>query len=293
MSQISNMLLFIIKETFISIRKAKGSFLISLITASMAIFLITSSLFLYDLSGSVQKKLRSSIVLNVFINESLSEEEISLVKEEVAKAEFIHKSDYISKTDAAELFRKETGEDFSKILDYNPLPASFRITLKEDYVNPESLKAAVKHLSSVEGVDEVVYQDQIAEKIFSIVEESKKYVSGAAVILILISIYIIYSTSRLILKARADEMETMKLIGARISVIKMPVILNSVITGFAAGIFSLIIFSLFVNSIEDYIWQQFSYRLNYIFLLGVTIFTGPVLGVIISHITLRKITLKV
>jgi cell division transport system permease protein len=287
------MTLFLLKESLISIKKAKGSFLISLATTSISIFLITLSWFLYDISGAVQTTLKSNIILNVFISEELSEAETASISNELGSLDYIASADYISKKAAAESFMKETGEDFSRVLDYNPLPASYRVKMSGSSVSPEMIRTAVAEISQLKGVEEVVYQSDTAEKIFLIVDESKKYVLAAALILILISIYIIYSTSLLILKTRTDEMETMKLIGAKISTIKMPVIMNSALTGLLAGLFSLLFFSLFINSIEGYINDHLSYKIEYFFLLSVTIFTGPVLGVIISYLTLRKVTLKV
>jgi cell division transport system permease protein len=286
-------MLFIIKETLLSIKKAKGSFFISLLSTSISIFLITLSWFLYDISGAIQSQLKKEIVLNVFVSDILQEEEINILTEDLKKHEYISSVNFISKEKAAETFIKETGEDFRKVLDYNPLPASYKVVLNEEFVSQESLKRVVADLSKFEGVDEVVYQSDAAEKVFIFIDESKKYVLAVTIILIMISIYIIYSTSKLILKARVDEMETMKLIGAKISTIKLPVLLNSAITGFLAGLFSLVIFSLFINSVETYISDHFSYSLEYFFLLSVTIFTGPVLGVIITYMTLRKVTLKV
>jgi cell division transport system permease protein len=284
---------FILKETFRSIKKAKGSFLISLTTTTISIFLITFSYFLFDISEAIQDKLKSNVVLNAFLSDSLNSRDIELIGGTLQGLEFISNSVYISKEQAAEDFQRETGEDFSKILDYNPLPASFRVTLNKDYFSPEQLSQAVAELSAVRGVDEVVYGNDIAEKIFLLIENMKKYVLAAAVVLILISVYIIYSTSKLILKNRTDEIETIKLIGARISAIKLPVILNSIITGVIGGIVSLIIFNLFIRRFEDYISQSFSYNFEYFFLLGVTILAGPCLGGVISFLTLRRITLKI
>jgi cell division transport system permease protein len=292
-NRISDMLLFILKESLISIRKAKGSFLISLVSTSISIFLITLSWFLFDVSGAVQTKLKTNIILNIFLSESLNDQDIALLEMELGKLEYIASAEFISKKAAAEQFIKDTGEDFSKVLDFNPLPASYKIKMNEEFISPEMLRRAVGEISAIKGVDEVVYQSDTAEKIFSFINQSKKYVLALTIILVLISIYIIYSTSKLILKTRVDEMETMKLIGARISTIKLPVIINAGITGLVAGLFSFLIFSLFNNGIEDYIRIHISYRIEYFFLLSVTILTGPVLGVIISYLTLRKVTLKV
>ena len=287
------MITFILKETIASIKKAKGSFLISLTSMSISLFLITLSLFLVDFSGAVQNKLKKNIIINVFINDSLAGSKSDLIRNYLESREDISTVTYISKDSAAQNFIRETGEDFRKLLDYNPLPASFRITVSENLFSPQQLKKTVAEISMVNGVDEVIYGNETAEKIYHLITESKKYVFAATFVLILISIYIIFSTSNLVIKQSLNEMETMKLIGARMSAIKLPVILNSAITGMAAGIISLAIFILFSNSIAGYISQQYSYKFNYFILSGVTILLGFILGVVVSSLTLRKITLRI
>jgi len=287
------MLYFILKESIFSIKKAKGSFFISLISTSISIFLITLSYFLFDIAGAVEIELKNNIVLNAFISDTLDENGTEALRQELGSLNYISEVTFISKQQAQEDFIKASGEDFRKILDYNPLPASFKISINEKFVTSAFLKTAFNELSGVRGIDEIVYENEAAEKIFTFIDQIKKYVLLITVIILFISVYIIYSTSKLILKSRTDEMETMKLIGARISSVKMPVIINSALTGLFAGIISLIIFSLFISSSGDYINLRFSYKINYMFLLSVTIIMGPLLGAFISYLTLRKISLKI
>lgn len=287
------MITFIIKESLTSIKKAKASFLISLITMSISLILIISSVLLIDFSEAVREKLSRNIIINAFLNDSLSAEESNEIKDIIEKRSYIFSVEYISKPEAEKNFIKETGEDFRKILDYNPLPASLRITVNRNSISPRQIKKSADDIMSINGVDEVIYGDKTAEKVFYLINESKKYIFAITLVLILISIYIIYSTSNLIIKLRMEEMETMKLIGARIAAIKVPVILNAAFTGFIAGCISFLIFILFNNSLGQYISQQFSYKINYFLFLVVTILAGPVLGIIISYLTLRKITLKI
>lgn len=287
------MINFIIKESFASIKKAKASFLISLITMSISLLLIISSVLLIDFSEAVRDKLSRNIIINAFLNDSLSTEELTEIKATVEKSSDIFSVGYISKTEAERNFIKETGEDFRKILEYNPLPASLVITMNRNSISPQQIKRTAENIMNIQGIDEVIYGDKTAEKVFSIINESKKYIFTITLVLLLISVYIIYSTSNLIIKLRMEEMETMKLIGARIPAIKLPVILNAAFTGFMAGYISFLIFILFDNSFGQYISQQFSYKINYFLFLSVTILAGPILGIIISFLTLRKITLKI
>jgi cell division transport system permease protein len=92
---------------------------------------------------------------------------------------------------------------------------------------------------------------------------------------------------------KMEEMETIKLVGAKLSTIKIPIILNGILIGFIASLISIIIFLLYITYIDKYInlLKIFNLRNEYYF-IGVLLL-GPFIGFIVSIITLKKVTLKI
>ena len=286
-------MLFSIKEAFRLIRRAKASFILSLISLSISVILITASIVLIELSDYYQNKIKEEITINLFLNNDLSLDNINGIKTDLQNRVYVKSVSFISKDKAAEIFIKETGEDFRKLLNYNPLPASFSITLKENYFEKDSLKRIVNSLSEIKGIDDLSFKDDYVYKLISILDTLKRYIFVATIIILLISIYIVYSTVRLIVSSRLDELETMKLVGARLFTIKMPVILNSMIAGLLAGIAAAAFFILFISVFDNYI--------SILNILGTTgyfypiliICIGPFLSLLISILSLRNVTLKI
>jgi cell division transport system permease protein len=127
----------------------------------------------------------------------------------------------------------------------------------------------------------------------SILNNIKKYIFVATGIILFISVYIVYSTVKLIISSRFEELETMKLVGAKLITIKMPVILNSMITGLMASLVSAGILILFVSNFTNYIRVlNFLGTSKYIYLC-VLISIGPLLGLLISYLSLKRLTLKI
>ncbi len=287
------MFIFWIKEAFKLIGRAKSSFFLALISMSISVILIVISLMLIDVSNEIQKKIKSDIKINIFLNDGINNESIKSVKEDLEKSGYTENINYIDKKTAADNFIKETGEDFRKLLDYNPLPASYTVSLKEQYVNKDSLKKIVKAFSNINGVDEVVYKNDTIEKIISSLDYSKKYIFIITAVLFFISIYIVFSTVKLITNSKYEEMETMKLVGSKLSTIKMPIILNSMLTGFFAGLIAFLFFSLFIYYFDNYIRIFNILRIHIIFYAAIIVGIGPVVGLLVSIISLRKISLKI
>lgn len=287
------MIIFWLKESFKLIGRAKSSFFLSLISTSISVSLIAASVISIQLSDHFQRSLKRNVSINVFLKDSLSGPEIKQMQNSLKKNYYINTVKFIDKDQAAKNFIKETGEDFQKVLDYNPLPASFLLTLKENYVEKDSLDKVVKKLSQIPGVDDVVFQQEFVYKLLSLLNRIKKYIFAITALLLLISLYIVYSTIKLITKSKYEELETMKLVGAKLSAIKMPIILNSIFIGLFAGIISLAVFSFIIYYFGSLIdLQRFlNFRSGLYILILLAI--GPVIGIIVSIFSLRKITLKI
>lgn len=287
------MISFYLKETFRSIKRAKSSFFLSLTSMVIAMLLIIGSVMTIQISANFQRDLKNNISINIFLKENLTKEESAVIEREIKQKIFVNTVTYVDKEAAAEKFIKETGEDFRRILDYNPLPASFSVTLKEKYVESDSLNKIIPVLSKLSGVDEVVFQQEYVKKVLTYLSTFKKYLFIITTILFLISVYIVYSTVKLVTGMKMEEMETIKLVGAKLSTIKIPIILNGILIGFIASLISIIIFLLYITYIDKYInlLKIINLRNEYYF-LGVLLL-GPFIGFIVSIFTLKKVTLKV
>jgi cell division transport system permease protein len=104
---------------------------------------------------------------------------------------------------------------------------------------------------------------------------------------------VLISLAILIINSKYDELVTMKLVGAKISTIKLPIVLNGIFIGVFAGIISLGLFyfifhylALFLKSIGI---ESF-YNPYY---LAVILCIGPFLALLVSLVSLRKINLKI
>lgn len=284
---------FIIKEAFKLIGRAKASFILSLISLSISVILITASVMLMQVSDYLQKKIKEDININLFLSDNLPQEQIRGIKEILQNRPYVKSVQFIDKDEAAEIFKQETGEDFNKLLEYNPLPASYSIRLRENYFQKDTLNQIINSLSEIPGIDDISFSDEYIFKMISTLSDVKKYVFIITLIIFIISVYIVYSTVKLIVSSRFEELETMKLVGARLLTIKMPVILNSMISGTLAGLIAVGFFILFMSLIDNYISKINFLGTGAYFYLGFALILGPVLGFFVSIISLRKLTLKI
>jgi cell division transport system permease protein len=287
------MIIFWFKEAFKSIGRAKSSFFLTLISLTLAVILIEASITALKLSEIFQKKMKSNINVSLFIKDPFNENNIKDYRLELSRKNYIKSVKYVSRDEAAKSFIRETGEDFREILDYNPLPASYVAKLNTDVVSKDSLNAVLNDLSSLKWVDEVVFKDRFVYRLLSYLEAGKNYLFITTAILILIAVYLVYSTIKLITNNRMKELETMKLVGAKLSTIKMPIVLNGLITGLLASVISIAVYYFISMQVDQYYLVNKFITANKYFYVATLLIIGPVLSFLVTVYSLRKLTLKI
>ena len=282
-----------IRESFKIIGRAKLSFILSLISTSISVILIISSIVTFQVSNELKTKITRNMTINVFLKDSVTNLQVNSIKAMLGEKKSVQKVSYIDKQTAAEIFIKQTGEDFRKILDYNPLPASFTLFIADDFLVNDSLNQLIAELKQIQEIDEVVYQQEFISEIIRIMDSLKKYLLIATTVLILISLYVVYSTVKLIISSKYDELETMKLVGAKLSTIKLPIIFNGLLTGLFAGVVAMGFFYVISKYVGGLLGAEKYFDVNNILYLVIALITGPLLNLLVSITALRKISLKI
>lgn len=287
------MILFYFSEAFRSIITAKTSFLLTIISLTISVILILFCFITLHISDYYSSSLKSSIKVNLFINNAANNNDQERILNELQNKIYSGKVDFISKEAAAEQFINETGEDFSKILDYNPLPASFVVRISEKYANIDSLNFIVKDLSNLVMVDEVVFKEGFIYSLLNYIDRAKIYLFIITAVFCLVAVYLVFATVRLIINSRMIEFETMKLVGAKLATIKIPVVLNGLIAGLFSGLLAFLAFIFFQDQVKSLESLVSILNGNLIQYLIVIFLTGPVLVLFVSIFTLRKVSLKI
>ncbi|GAB6283170.1 MAG: permease-like cell division protein FtsX [Ignavibacterium sp.] len=287
------MIFFVIKEAFKSINRTKFSFFLSLISTAIGVFLILLSLMSIDSSNQVENKIKNRIELTTFLDDTVSNYSKQNIQNSLKEKKYISKISFISKDEAADIFIRETGEDFREILDYNPLPASFIISLRPIELTKGKLDSLVNEISSIEGIESVEFQADIFLKVLGFVKEFQKYLFGLSALLIIIAFYLVFSTMKLIVINRTDEIETMKLVGGTLSIIKLPVIINGFIIGIIASLISFALIYFGFSFLQNYFSEISFYKINWIYYLALSLIIGIVIGFVCSYLSVKNISLKI
>lgn len=281
------MIAFLVKEAIRSNRRAKLSFLFSLSSTIVGLILIAVSVLSVKISRSLEAYLQNQFEIQVYLNEYLSKIQMEELRNDLAQMKDVRSVEFISKEKAAEKFVKETGENFRTILEYNPLPASF--VVKTNGSSTTNYSSLVKKINTLVGVDEAIFPNAVYEKMLFYLKAVQTYAAWLGIFLSIVAFYVIFSTTRLIIESRKEEIETMKLVGGSLITIKLPLLLNGIFIGLMSAFIAIGFLEVSQVLIKNNFYQEVPGFLNSTIIL---LFLGPALGFISSLIASWKISLK-
>lgn len=197
---------------------------------------------------------------------------------------------YISKEAAKEEYIKQTGQDFTKIIDENPLRSSYTIHVAEKYTDSASMNFIIQDLNTDPAVYEVIYEEALLKKVTRNIRNAGIILAAFAILLIIVTFFLINNTIKLALYSQRFLIRSMQLVGARPFFIQKPFVYRAMIQGAFSGILaSALLFALqqyaFVT-IED-LQKIYVPELTYI-LYGTLVVTGALIGLISSFLSVRK-----
>lgn len=246
------MITFIIKETLRAIRKAKLYFFLSVITMFISVFLIQASLVTNKIITDAKKNLSNTLTMQVFVSDSITSAGLTSLEEQLRHTRYITGVEFLTKQQAESLFVKETGEDFRKILDYNPLPSSFILKIDDGIVSNSQIDSLIGTIKGLPSVNDVSFETDMFKIVMHYFKQARLYIVILTIILTLIAIYISFSMAIVLWHLRREEVKIMHLVGSSGFTIKFPILLNGIIVGIFGAASSLFVWYVIYRLILHY-----------------------------------------
>ncbi len=282
-------LVYIFREGFSGFRRAKLSMFAAIMTICASLLLLGSFAILVLNANSVVESLREKVEMEAFLADYLSPVETSIVRDSIAMIPGVREVRYVSKEDAARIFKEEFGEDIHRVLDFNPLPASIKIFLKEGYRTAKGAEEVYEAARRITGVDEVIYRKSLMEMLDRRATTFLWLVFGIGLFITISSVFLVANTIRLAIYAKRKIIQTMKLIGATKSFVRGPFILEGLVQGFIGGALAAAILFLVFEYLARWISVELAefVHVKPVY-YAIVVLVGCVLGFVGSSISIRR-----
>ena len=280
---------FMIKESISGFRRAKLAAFGSSFTIAVSLLLIGLFYVFSTNTSRLVESVKQKVELEVFLQEPVSRQRINEIQHQITSLEGIEKVQFVSKDDAAKIFKEEFGEDINNVLDFNPLPPSFKIFLKEGYRTADKAAQIHKMIVDINGVENIAYRKELLE----FLDQRARILYDVGLVVGIIfgisAVFLVANTIRLTIYAKRKSIQTMKLIGASRWFVRAPFLIEGVLQGVTGGciaagiIYYLLTFAAGLISSEIAQFVQVD-KLFYLYV----IISGIALGFFGSAVSVRK-----
>lgn len=216
-------------------RRYIRAMLSSVVSISLVLLLVGIAGFLLVSERGVSDYLKENMQVSVMMKRDVGETAALKYKKSIDGEAFVKSSSYVSKEQGAREMAALLGDDFLGVFETAPIPASVNLTLKAEYVSPDSLAAVKAVLEKSPEVEEVVYQQSLVEALNSNLSKISLFLAVFIALLLFISFVLINNTVRLGVYSKRFSIHTMKMVGATGAFIRRPFLLQAAFQGLAGS----------------------------------------------------------
>ena len=245
-----------------------------------SIFIIAASLIILNLFLLISYNLNtflknhSSNEILIYLELMVEKSDIKIYEKKIKKIlPDIETVSYITSKDAFKKFKKELGKDGDLLegLDDKMLPSYFRIKFKKQM---KFSKSTMKSVNDLYFVNSISYGEKTYNKIKKIRDITNSLSLYIFVFILIITVFTIYTTIKLTIYSRKDEIETLELVGATQEFIILPFYIEGILQALLSAILAIItlygVYSLSLSNLSEVLpigVSEFSFiPISYIFI---------------------------
>jgi cell division transport system permease protein len=161
--------------------------------------------------------------------------------------------EYVTKEAGKKRYMDEENEDWSRVLDQNPLPNAIYVTIRKNYVEVDSLKNIKADLEQQTYVSDVSYPEALVTKLNENLRMVSIVLMVLAIIIALVVIFLIDNTIRLAMFSNRFLIKTMQMVGATRWFIAKPMNQRAIVNGAISGVIASAVLYFVIRIAESWV----------------------------------------
>lgn len=182
---------------------------------------------------------KENIPMSVYFKNEANDSVYAAFEQQLKGEPFVKDYKFVSKEDAAKNNQDIVGDDYMTFLGENPLPASYDIHLKGDYVQKKKLKDIEVRLRANPMVGDVTYDNVLVDMANDNIEKITLWILILSAVLAIVAMLLINSALRLSIYSHRFTIKTMQMVGATKSFIRKPYIWKGIRLGLIGALLSI------------------------------------------------------
>lgn len=273
-----------------SIKRGKPSYFMSILGVTLVLFLLGIIGWLVINANKMGDYFKENVEVRTYLRGTLNPKDSVALMTYISTKPYVKSIEYVSKEEGKKKYMQEESEDWSKVLDENPLPNAIYFTIKKQYVNLDTLSNIKKDLEAQTYVSDVKYPEALVSKLNKNIRIVSIWLLVLVVIISLVVIFLIDNTIRLAMFSNRFLIKTMQMVGATRWFIAKPLNVRAIINGAISGLIASVLLYLVIIVAENSIgWLKTIHDSGLLILL---FFILIVLGIAITLFSTHRSVVK-
>lgn len=235
-----------------SMKRSRPSYFMSILGVALVLFILGLLGWIVINASKLENYFKGSVQLHAFIREGTPQKDIDSLRTFIYSKPYARDVEYITKEMARQRFIGDGNEDWNKVLDFNPLPASVDFYLLPKYVNKDSITRIIADVQQNFIVSEVKYPDAVVNSLNSLVRKIEIALLMVAAVLSLIAIILIDNTIKLAMFSHRFIIKTMQMVGATRWFISRPFDKKAIINGLTSALLAIAAIGVIIYGVEKW-----------------------------------------
>jgi cell division transport system permease protein len=272
-------------------KRKKPSYFMSILGVALVLFILGLLGWIVINTSKLENYFKGSVQLHAFIREGSPQKDIDSLESAIKNMRFARDVIYITKDMARQRFIGDNNEDWNKVLDFNPLPASVDFYLNPEYVNKDSLVKVLLEVKQYFIVSEVKYPDAVVNSLNSLVKKIELILLFIALVFAIIVIVLIDNTIKLAMFSNRFIIKTMQMVGATRWFIAKPFDKKAILNGLTSAVLAILAILTIIYSLETW-WLPELKALKDNLLLSLLFFFLIIIGIGITLFSTHRSVMK-
>ena len=237
------MLRYSLEEAVSSLWRGRRSSSLSVATIAAALVVLGALLLVSWNVDRLLDQWAAAAEMSVYVRDDATPQARAAVEQMLRESPLVTNHEFVSRAEALSRFRRDFADlaDVTQEVTAYPFPASFEVRLGPDVGDAAAVDRLASVLESASGVEEVRFDQTWITRMTSAVGLLRGVGLVLVLVLVVAAALTVANVVRLACFARRDEVEIMQLVGAPLTYVRGPFILEGVLQGGIGALAALLV----------------------------------------------------
>ena len=229
---------YVLSEVLVGLWRNVTMTIAMIITMAVSLFMLGGSGLLYQKVGDMKDLYYENVEVSIFLKTDATKEQVDALGQQLGQDPLVKDSTYVNKEQAYERFQQMYADapDLVSAVKPDQLPESYRVKLND----PEQYKEIYDKYKATEGIDTIVDQSKLLDKVFGVLSGFQNGALAIAMVMAIAALLLVANTIQVAAYSKRREVAVMKLVGASNWFIQAPFVLEAVVAGLFGSILGLL-----------------------------------------------------